>query len=66
MSDSASPTTTPPPEGNYAKLSNGRNIHYLDHGEGPVVVFYMAVGQVPVATVTLRATIHTLPRWVFG
>lgn len=44
MSDSASPTTTPPPEGNYAKLSNGRNIHYLDHGEGPVVVFLHGSG----------------------
>ncbi len=33
-----------PPEGSYAELSNGRKIHYLDHGEGPVVVFLHGSG----------------------
>ena len=36
--------TTPPPEGQYAELSNGRKIHYLDYGEGPAVVFLHGSG----------------------
>ncbi len=36
--------TTPPPEGQYATLENGRKIHYLDHGEGPVLVFLHGSG----------------------
>lgn len=38
-------TTSPLlPEGSYAELSNGRTIHYLDYGEGPVVVFLHGSG----------------------
>jgi 4,5:9,10-diseco-3-hydroxy-5,9,17-trioxoandrosta-1(10),2-diene-4-oate hydrolase len=40
----ASTDTVKPPEGEYLKLSNGRTIHYLDHGEGPVVVFLHGSG----------------------
>lgn len=32
------------PEENYAKCPNGNNIHYLDRGEGPVVVFLHGSG----------------------
>ncbi len=32
------------PEGHYADLANGRRIHYLDEGEGPVVVFLHGSG----------------------
>ena len=32
------------PEGNYADLPNGRRIHFLDEGEGPVVVFLHGSG----------------------
>jgi 4,5:9,10-diseco-3-hydroxy-5,9,17-trioxoandrosta-1(10),2-diene-4-oate hydrolase len=35
----------PVPEGHYAKLPNGRRIHYLDHGRGPVVVFLHGSGN---------------------
>lgn len=33
------------PEGKYAKLANGRTIHYLDQGTGPVVVFLHGSGS---------------------
>lgn len=33
------------PEGNYADLPNGYRIHYLDQGEGPVVVFLHGSGS---------------------
>ncbi|MEH6552064.1 MAG: alpha/beta hydrolase [Pseudomonadales bacterium] len=33
------------PEGNYATLPNGQTIHYLDQGEGPVVVFLHGSGS---------------------
>ena len=33
------------PEGKYAKLANGRTIHYLDQGSGPVVVFLHGSGS---------------------
>ena len=36
--------TTKPPEGAYATLANGRTIHYLDQGEGPVLVFLHGSG----------------------
>jgi 4,5:9,10-diseco-3-hydroxy-5,9,17-trioxoandrosta-1(10),2-diene-4-oate hydrolase len=39
----ASPT--PVPEGRYARLANGRRIHYLDEGQGPVVVFLHGSGN---------------------
>jgi 4,5:9,10-diseco-3-hydroxy-5,9,17-trioxoandrosta-1(10),2-diene-4-oate hydrolase len=35
----------PVPEGRYAKLPNGRRIHYLDEGQGPVVVFLHGSGN---------------------
>ncbi|MGH8528896.1 MAG: alpha/beta fold hydrolase [Nevskiales bacterium] len=35
----------PVPEGHYAKLPNGRRIHYLDQGQGPVVVFLHGSGN---------------------
>lgn len=35
----------PVPEGRYAKLANGRRIHYLDEGQGPVVVFLHGSGN---------------------
>lgn len=35
----------PVPEGKYAKLPNGRRIHYLDEGSGPVVVFLHGSGN---------------------
>lgn len=28
------------PEENYARCPNGYNIHYLDRGDGPIVVFW--------------------------
>lgn len=34
----------PLPEGHYALCSNGQRIHYLDEGEGPVVVFLHGSG----------------------
>ena len=37
-------TTTKPPEGAYATLANGRTIHYLDLGQGPVLVFLHGSG----------------------
>ncbi len=37
-------TRTTLPEGNYADLPNGRRIHFLDEGEGPVVVFLHGSG----------------------
>ena len=37
-------TDSAPPEGNYVTLPNGRKIHYLDYGEGPVVVFMHGSG----------------------
>jgi 4,5:9,10-diseco-3-hydroxy-5,9,17-trioxoandrosta-1(10),2-diene-4-oate hydrolase len=33
------------PEGRYATLANGRRIHYLDQGQGPVVVFLHGSGN---------------------
>jgi 4,5:9,10-diseco-3-hydroxy-5,9,17-trioxoandrosta-1(10),2-diene-4-oate hydrolase len=33
------------PEGRYASLANGRRIHYLDEGKGPVVVFLHGSGN---------------------
>ena len=38
-------TGKPVPEGRYAKLANGRRIHYLDEGQGPVVVFLHGSGN---------------------
>lgn len=38
------PATAQPPEGHYADCPNGHRIHYLDHGEGPVVVFLHGSG----------------------
>ena len=35
----------PVPEGQYASLPNGRRIHYLDQGKGPVVVFLHGSGN---------------------
>jgi 4,5:9,10-diseco-3-hydroxy-5,9,17-trioxoandrosta-1(10),2-diene-4-oate hydrolase len=35
----------PVPEGHYAKLPNGHRIHYLDEGQGPVVVFLHGSGN---------------------
>jgi 4,5:9,10-diseco-3-hydroxy-5,9,17-trioxoandrosta-1(10),2-diene-4-oate hydrolase len=35
----------PVPEGKYARLANGYRIHYLDEGQGPVVVFLHGSGQ---------------------
>lgn len=42
MADSAG---KPVPEGRYAQLPNGRRIHYLDEGSGPVVVFLHGSGN---------------------
>jgi 4,5:9,10-diseco-3-hydroxy-5,9,17-trioxoandrosta-1(10),2-diene-4-oate hydrolase len=42
MPDSAG---KPVPEGRYAQLPNGRRIHYLDAGSGPVVVFLHGSGN---------------------
>jgi 4,5:9,10-diseco-3-hydroxy-5,9,17-trioxoandrosta-1(10),2-diene-4-oate hydrolase len=42
MPDSAG---KPVPEGRYAQLPNGRRIHYLDVGQGPVVVFLHGSGN---------------------
>lgn len=44
MATQTESATAKPPEGEYAELSNGRKIHYLDHGEGPVVVFLHGSG----------------------
>lgn len=38
-------TDKPVPEGKYASLLNGRRIHYLDQGKGPVVVFLHGSGN---------------------
>lgn len=38
-------TSKPVPEAQYAKLPNGYRIHYLDIGEGPVVVFLHGSGS---------------------
>jgi len=38
-------TGKPVPEGRYAKLANGRRIHYLDEGQGPAVVFLHGSGN---------------------
>ena len=35
----------PVPEGRYAQLANGRRIHYIDEGQGPVVVFLHGSGN---------------------
>ncbi|QHS11270.1 alpha/beta fold hydrolase [Sinimarinibacterium sp. NLF-5-8] len=35
----------PVPEGHYAQLANGHRIHYLDQGQGPVVVFLHGSGN---------------------
>jgi 4,5:9,10-diseco-3-hydroxy-5,9,17-trioxoandrosta-1(10),2-diene-4-oate hydrolase len=35
----------PVPEGKYAKLPSGHRIHYLDEGQGPVVVFLHGSGN---------------------
>jgi 4,5:9,10-diseco-3-hydroxy-5,9,17-trioxoandrosta-1(10),2-diene-4-oate hydrolase len=35
----------PVPEGQYVKLQNGQRIHYLDQGQGPVVVFLHGSGN---------------------
>jgi 4,5:9,10-diseco-3-hydroxy-5,9,17-trioxoandrosta-1(10),2-diene-4-oate hydrolase len=35
----------PVPEGRYAQLPNGRRIHYLDEGQGPVVVWLHGSGN---------------------
>src|SRR3546814_3732399 len=35
----------PVPEGRYATLPNGYRIHYLDEGQGPVVVFLHGSGS---------------------
>lgn len=37
--------TLPVPEGRYVTLPNGRRIHYLDHGQGEVVVFLHGSGS---------------------
>lgn len=37
--------TQPVPEGRYAQLPNGHRIHYLDQGQGPVVVFLHGSGS---------------------
>jgi 4,5:9,10-diseco-3-hydroxy-5,9,17-trioxoandrosta-1(10),2-diene-4-oate hydrolase len=42
MPDSAG---KPVPEGRYARLANGRRIHYLDEGRGPVVVLLHGSGN---------------------
>ena len=38
-------TGKPVPEGRYAQLANGRRIHYLDEGQGPVVVWLHGSGN---------------------
>lgn len=38
-------STKPVPEGHYASLPNGRRIHYLDHGSGPVLVWLHGSGN---------------------
>lgn len=38
-------STKPVPEGKYAKLPNGYRIHYLDEGQGPVVVWLHGSGN---------------------
>jgi 4,5:9,10-diseco-3-hydroxy-5,9,17-trioxoandrosta-1(10),2-diene-4-oate hydrolase len=38
-------STKPVPEGKYAKLANGYRIHYLDEGQGPVVVWLHGSGN---------------------
>jgi 4,5:9,10-diseco-3-hydroxy-5,9,17-trioxoandrosta-1(10),2-diene-4-oate hydrolase len=38
-------TGKPVPEGRYAALPNGRRIHYLDEGQGPVVVWLHGSGN---------------------
>lgn len=38
-------TAKPIPEGRYVKLPNGQRIHYLDQGQGPVVVFLHGSGS---------------------
>ncbi|HUR42067.1 MAG TPA: alpha/beta hydrolase [Verrucomicrobiae bacterium] len=42
MPDSAG---KPVPEGRYVQLANGRRVHYLDQGQGPVVVFLHGSGN---------------------
>jgi 4,5:9,10-diseco-3-hydroxy-5,9,17-trioxoandrosta-1(10),2-diene-4-oate hydrolase len=39
------PDAKPVPEGKYAKLPNGRRMHYLDEGQGPVVVWLHGSGN---------------------
>ncbi len=38
------PESRPLPEGHYVKIPNGQTIHYLDQGDGPVVVFLHGSG----------------------
>lgn len=38
-------STKPVPEGQYATLANGYRIHYLEQGQGPVVVFLHGSGN---------------------
>jgi len=38
------PHSSPLPEGHYVKIPNGQTIHYLDQGDGPVVVFLHGSG----------------------
>lgn len=38
-------STKPVPEGHYVTLANGYRIHYLDEGQGPVVVFLHGSGN---------------------
>ena len=46
MPDSTSkPVPEGPPQKNFAKLANGRRIHYLDEGQGPAVVFLHGSGN---------------------
>ena len=35
----------PLPKGKFAKLPNGHTVHYLDYGQGPVVVFLHGSGS---------------------
>ena len=41
----ADATGKPVPEGRYVTLSNGRRIHYLDEGQGPVLVWLHGSGN---------------------
>lgn len=45
MAESRNTPGKPVPEGQYAKLRNGHRIHYLDQGQGSVVVFLHGSGS---------------------